>query len=113
MRLPDGRFQVELPFKNETSPDLDFTPSTASRCYTLLGKVFFRNDHRQIALEKSAKDFHRFVWRWNANDVLKHFRVTWVTYGIASSMFHSIRSLFEAAIVNSDKIASSIIEHDF
>ena len=68
---------------------------------------------RQIALENSAKDFHRIVWRWNANDVLEHFRMTRVTYGIASSSFHSIRSLFEAAMVNFDEIASPIIERDF
>ena len=53
------------------------------------------------------------MWRWNANDVLEHFRMTRVTYGIASSSFHSIRSLFEAARVNFDEIASPIIERDF
>ena len=214
-RLANGRFQVELPFKNETPPNLDFTRSTASRRFTLLEKRFLKNDqvkndycafikefvdlghlekfpkdelvkipghvaylphhavfkqsstttktrvvfdgsaqkqnislnnslmvgpkiqddlfkillrfrkhkialsaditkmYRQIALEKSAEDFHRIVWRWNANDVLEHFRMTRVTYGIASSSFHSIRSLFEAARVNFDEIASPIIERDF
>ena len=68
---------------------------------------------RQIALEKFAKDFHRIVWRWNANDVIKHFPMTRMTYGIATSSFHSIRSPFEAARVNFDEIASSIIERDF
>ena len=214
-RLANGRFQVELPFKNETPSNLDFTLSTASRRFTLLEKRFLKNDqlkndycafikefvdlghlekvpkdelvkipshvaylphhavfkqsstttktrvvfdgsaqkqnislnnslmvgpkiqddlfkillrfrkhkialsadvtkmYRQIALEKSSKDFHRIVWRWNANDVLEHFRMTRVTYGIASSSFHSIRSLFEAARVISDEIASPIIERDF
>ena len=46
----------------------------------------------------------------NGNDVLEHFRVTRVIYGISSSSFHSIRTLFEAASVNFDKIASLIIE---
>ena len=39
----------------------------------------------QIALEKSAKEFHHIVWRWNANVVLEHFRMTRVTYSIVSS----------------------------
>ena len=43
-RLANGRFQVELPFKNETPPNLDFTLSTASRRFTLLEKRFLKND---------------------------------------------------------------------
>ena len=214
-RLADDRFQVELPFKNETHPNLDFTLSTASRRFTLLGKRFLINDplkndycafikefvdlghlekvpkdelvknpghiaylphhavfeqsstttktgvvfdgsalkqnislnnsllvgpksqddlfkillrsrkHKialsaditkmywEIALEKSAKDFHRILWRWNANDVLEHFRMARVTYGIAFSSFHTIRSLFGTARVDFDEIASPIIERNF
>ena len=67
----------------------------------------------QIVLEKSAEDFHRILWRWNANDVLQHFNMARVTYGIATASFLCIRSLFEAARASFDKLASPIIGHDF
>ena len=66
--------------------------------------------YRQTALEKSVKDFHRILWRWNANDVLEHFRINRVTYSLS---FHFIRSLFEAARFNFDEVASPIKKGDF
>ncbi len=51
--------------------------------------------YRQFALDKSSKDFHRILWRDNPTEPLRHLRVTRVTYGIASSAFHSTRCLVE------------------
>ncbi|XP_063727120.1 uncharacterized protein LOC134854694 [Symsagittifera roscoffensis] len=53
--------------------------------------------YRQVALEDKSKDFHRILWRSNKSDEIKHLRMTRVTYGIASSAFHSTRCLNEVA----------------
>ena len=44
MRLPNGTLQMEMPFKNETPPDLDFTLSMASRRFILLERRFLKNN---------------------------------------------------------------------
>ena len=49
--------------------------------------------YRQVQPDEEDKDFHR-VFRKNQNDTeLKTYRMTRVTYGIASSSYHSIRPL--------------------
>ena len=53
--------------------------------------------YRQIALDPAAEDFHRLLWRDSNEDFIKQFRMTRVTYGIASSAFHSTRSVVEVA----------------
>ncbi|XP_063722419.1 uncharacterized protein LOC134848836 [Symsagittifera roscoffensis] len=53
--------------------------------------------YRQVALEDKSKDFHRILWRSNKSDEIKHLKMTRVTYGIASSAFHSTRCLNEVA----------------
>ena len=49
--------------------------------------------YRQIALSREAQDSHRILWREDPSKPIEQFRVTRVTYGIASSAFHSTRSL--------------------
>ena len=69
--------------------------------------------YRQIALEQAAKVFHRLLW-WDSNtDFIKQFRKTRVTYGIASSAFHSTRSVVEVANLCKDKDNAQSIKNDF
>ena len=53
--------------------------------------------YKQITLSHCAKDFHRILWRDSPEEPIKQYRVTRATYGIASSAFHSTRSLVEVA----------------
>ena len=49
--------------------------------------------YRQVQFDDEDKDFHRVLWK-NPNDTeLRTYRMTRVTYGIASSSYHSIRPL--------------------
>ena len=43
--------------------------------------------YRAIALTDADKDLHRFVWRNSPRDTLRDFRMTRVTFGVASSSF--------------------------
>ena len=54
--LANGRFQVELPFKNEKPPDIDFTLSMASRHFILLERRFLKNDELKDAFIKKFVD---------------------------------------------------------
>ena len=62
--------------------------------------------YRQIALDPAAKDFHRLLWQNSNTDFIKQFRMTRVTYGIASSAFHSTRSVVEVAHLCKDQALS-------
>ena len=48
--------------------------------------------YQHFALDPAVKDLRRLLWRDSNTDFIKQFRMTRVTYGIASSGFHSIRS---------------------
>ena len=69
--------------------------------------------YRQIALESVAKDFHRILWRDSITDSIQQFRMTRVTYGIASSAFHSTRSVVEVGNRCSYDLLAKTIKHDF
>ena len=69
--------------------------------------------YRQIALAKPHQDFHRILWRGNTSSPIQHYRMTRVTYGIASSSFHSIRALQQSTDTNYDELASPVIKRDF
>ena len=43
--------------------------------------------YRAIHLVKEDKDLHRFVWRSSPQDVIKDYRMTRVTFGVAASSF--------------------------
>ena len=49
--------------------------------------------YRQVELDKEDKDYHRLLWKDPNSEAIETFRMTRVTYGIASSSFHSIRPL--------------------
>ena len=69
--------------------------------------------YRQIALESVAKDFHRILWRDSITDSIQQFRMARVTYGIASSAFHSTWSVVEFGNRCSDDLLAKTIKHDF
>ena len=43
--------------------------------------------YRMVLLEESDKDLHRFVWRRDASEPLRDYRMTRVTFGVAASSF--------------------------
>ena len=59
--------------------------------------------YRAAELADSDKDFHRFVWREKASDVLIDYRMTQVTFGVSASSFAAIMSMKQNASELSDK----------
>ena len=53
--------------------------------------------YQQVELDKADRDFHRILWKFTADGPVETLRMTRVTYGVASSSYHSIRSLRECA----------------
>ena len=49
--------------------------------------------YRQVELDKEEKDYHRILWKDPKSEAIETYRMTRVTYGIASSSFHSVRPL--------------------
>ena len=56
--------------------------------------------YRQVALDESDRDFHRILWRDFVTDEIRELRMTRVTYGVASSSYHSNRALQESGKTN-------------
>ena len=56
--------------------------------------------YRQVALDESDRNFHRILWRDYVTDEIRELRVTRVTYGVASSSYHSTRALRESGKTN-------------
>ena len=46
--------------------------------------------YRQVQLDAEDKDYHRLLWKEPNSKDIKTLRMTRVTYGIASSAFHSV-----------------------
>ncbi len=69
--------------------------------------------YRQIELSVPARDFHRILWRADPKALLEHWRMTRVTYGIATSAYHSIRALQETAKDTTDEVTKQTILNDF
>ena len=51
----------------------------------------------KVELCKKDKDYHRILWRFDRQQQFDTYRMTRVTYGVASSSYHIIRSLVECA----------------
>ena len=56
--------------------------------------------YRQVALDESDRDFQRILWRNFLTDEIRELRMTRVTYGVASSSYHSTRALQESGKTN-------------
>ena len=46
--------------------------------------------YRQVKLSLENRDLHRIIWRKNPTEPILTYRMTRVTYGVASSSFHAI-----------------------
>ena len=68
--------------------------------------------YRQVALAKEDKDFHRLLWRESCDVPVQIYRMTRVTYGVASSSYHAIRALRDANLGAVSELAR-IILRDF
>ena len=51
--------------------------------------------YRQVKLDHEDRDYHRLIWRFNPKMPVQTYRMKRVIYGVASSAYHSIRSLQE------------------
>ena len=70
--------------------------------------------YRQVELSLEDRDLHRILWRKNPNEPILTYRMTRVTYGVASSSFHAIRSLLDCAkSPKTPEIVKDAIERDF
>ena len=69
--------------------------------------------YRQVALDTNDCDFHRILWRTDSTKPIEHYRLVRVTYGIASSAFHSIRTLHAIADSEPESLASPVLKRDF
>ena len=69
--------------------------------------------YRQVALNETDCDFHRILWRSDASKPIEHYRLVRLTYGIASSAFHSIRTLHAIADSEPSLLASTVLNRDF
>ena len=55
---------------------------------------------RQVELNEKHRDYHRPLWRFSPNEDVQTYGMTRVTYGVASSSYHTICSLSESAKVD-------------
>ena len=64
-------------------------------------------------MDETDRNFHRILWRDDETQKLQTLRMTRVTYGIASSAFHSTRCLADIADKTSDEENKYPIKHGF
>ena len=70
--------------------------------------------YRQVALDESDRDFHRILWRDYITDEIRELGMTRVTYGVASSSYHSTRALQESGEANgANPNTVNVILNDF
>ena len=67
-----------------------------------------------MTFDESDRDFHRFLWRDYVADEIRELRMTRVTYGVASSSYHSTRALQESGKTSGPKPNTvNVILNDF
>ena len=70
--------------------------------------------YRQVELSTKDKDYHRIFRRFDRQQPIDTYRMTRVTYGVASSSFQAIRSLVECANLEGVSFEAQIsIKRDF
>jgi len=67
--------------------------------------------YRPVILHPKDPDFHRFLWREDPPLNVQEYRMTTVTFGVASSAYHAQRVLIKLADDEAEKypIASAIV----
>ena len=70
--------------------------------------------YRQFAIHKDDRKFQHILWRNNVNDRIQIYELNTVTYGMASSPFLAIRSLFHIAATYQTQypIGSDVLKTD-
>ena len=68
--------------------------------------------YRQVKISPAHQNFQRILWRDNPAETIRHYRLTRVTYGLASGSHHAIRVLKESAKNSDDVQAQLVITHD-
>lgn len=53
--------------------------------------------YRQVLVDEKDADYQRILWRDNANEPLKHYKLLRVTFGTASAPFLAVRTLQQIA----------------
>jgi hypothetical protein len=71
--------------------------------------------YRAVGLAIEDRDYHRFLWRENPNDPVHDYRMTRVTFGIASAAFLATKSVFRLAEDNEAKfpLAAKVVSESF
>ena len=70
--------------------------------------------YRQVEFNGKHRDNHRLLWLFSPKEDVQMYRMTRVTYGVASSSCHSIRSLSECAKAdNTPSNLSKAVLRDF
>ena len=54
--------------------------------------------YRVVELEEQDKDLHRFLRRADPRSPITEYRMTWVTFGVASSPFLTVKALLQTAL---------------
>ena len=90
-----------------------FSISIRFRTYPVALSADIAKMYRQIEIEENDRDFHRILWRDDKNEQLQHLRMKRVTYGVASSAFHSTRCLIEVANRTKNKEVEHHLRHSF
>ena len=54
--------------------------------------------YRAILLPENERDLHRFMWRAKPNEVLRHYRMTRITFGVSSLSFAANMAVKQNAI---------------
>ena len=54
--------------------------------------------YRAVQLHEKDRDLHRFLWRANTTGPFKDYRMTRVTFGVASSAFAAVQALRQTAL---------------
>lgn len=70
---------------------------------------------RQVLIDSSQWDLQRIFWREEPHKPLKEYWLTTVTYGVASSVYNSVRAMIQCARDNAEQfpLASKTIEKCF
>ena len=90
-----------------------FAISMRFRIYPIALSADIAKMYRQVALDETDRNFHRILWRDDETQKLQILRMTRVTYGIASSAFHSTRCLADIADKTSDEEIKYHKKHGF
>ena len=71
--------------------------------------------YRAVELVPPDRDFHRFVWRSEPDQVLKDYRMTRATFGVSASCFAANMALKQNAIEQADQypLAAEAVDDSF